>query len=72
MNVHEAKTKLSKLLAHVENGGDVLICRAGVPVARLIAPEPVRRRLGAAKGRVRIAKDFDVPLSDDVQADFER
>jgi prevent-host-death family protein len=72
VNVHEAKTKLSKLLAHVERGGDVVICRAGVPVARLVAPEPARRKLGTASGRVRIAKDFDAPLPADLQADFER
>lgn len=72
MNVHEAKTRLSKLLEHVEHGGDVTICRAGVPVARLVAAEAVRRTLGGAKGRVRIAKDFDAPLPTDLQAAFEK
>ena len=72
MNVHEAKTRLSKLLEHVERGGDVVICRAGVPVARLVPTEPVRRTLGGAKGRVRIAADFDAPLPADLQATFER
>ena len=72
MNVHQAKTQLSKLLEHVERGGDVVICRAGVPVARLVAAEPVRRTLGGAKGRVQIAEDFDAPLPADLQAAFER
>jgi len=61
VNTHEAKTQLSKLLNEVGMGGDVVIAKAGKPVARLIAykPETGPRRLGAWKGKIRIAADFD-------------
>ena len=61
VNVHEAKSTLSRLLARVEAGEEVVIGRAGEPVARLVpvhAPaEP--RRPGRWAGRVRMADDFD-------------
>ena len=61
MNVHEAKTHLSRLLTEVEAGAEVLIARAGHPVARLVRYESVRqpRRLGLWSGRVQISPDFD-------------
>ena len=63
--MHEAKTTLSKLVEEVERGGVVVIARAGEPVARLV---PFRKRaprkLGQWKGKVRMSKDFDAPLSD--------
>ena len=72
-NVHEAKTHLSRLLASVAAGEEVLIAKAGVPVARLV---PVvlpaeQRPLGTERGRVFIADDFDAPLSEDVLDSFE-
>jgi prevent-host-death family protein len=73
VNVHEAKTQLSKLLLAVEAGEEVVIARAGRPVARLVAIEPAapRRRLGALQGRYTVPEDFDVPLPDDVLDLFE-
>jgi len=66
VNMHEAKTTLSKLVELVESGEEVIIARAGVPVARLIrASEPRRRRLGAWKGQVWMADDFDAPLPEE-------
>ena len=61
INVHEAKTHFSRLLARVEAGEEVLIARAGVPVARLVPYSPAQqpRVPGAWRGRVRIAADFD-------------
>ena len=61
MNVHDAKTNLSKLLERVEGGEEIIISRAGRPVARLVAYRGLasRRRPGAWRGRVRIAPDFD-------------
>ncbi len=61
VNVHEAKTHLSRLLERVEAGEEVVIARAGRPVARLV---PYTRRneprpLGLWKGRVRIGPEFD-------------
>jgi prevent-host-death family protein len=66
VNMHEAKTKLSELVAEVEAGAEVILARAGKPVARLM---PLRkaapRRLGRWKGKVRMAKNFDAPLSEE-------
>jgi prevent-host-death family protein len=72
VNVHEAKTHLSKLLERVEAGDEIIIARAGQPVARLIAfARPGRRVLGLDAGKGSIATDFDAPLPDEVLADFE-
>lgn len=68
VNVHEAKTQLSRLLAEVEQGGEVVVARDGRPVARLIrytAPAARKLRTGDWTGRVWIAPDFDAPLSED-------
>lgn len=72
VNVHEAKTQLSKLLERVDRGEEVVICRAGQPVARLVPARMPGRVLGSDRGRVTIAPDFDAPLPDDLQAAFER
>ena len=72
VNVHEAKTQLSKLLERVGRGEEVVICRAGEPVARLVPVRVTGRTLGGDKGRVRIAPDFDAPLPADLQDAFER
>jgi prevent-host-death family protein len=73
VNVHQAKTQLSRLLAEAAAGREVIIARDGKPVARLvsISEEPVKRKPGCLKGRLRIARDFDSVLPDDVQAAFE-
>jgi prevent-host-death family protein len=73
VNMLEAKTQLSKLVELAESGQDVVIARAGKPVARLTRLETAKRpiRYGVLKGRVRIAADFDAPLPLDVLADFE-
>jgi prevent-host-death family protein len=64
VNMHEAKTKLSELVAEVEAGEEVILARAGKPVARLMPLRKARpRRLGRWKGKVRMSKDFDAPLS---------
>ena len=72
-NVHEAKTHLSTLLEQVAGGEDIIIAKAGVPVARLV---PVvlptgERPLGTEQGRIRFADDFDAPLPPDTLAAFE-
>lgn len=61
VNVHEAKTHLSRLLAEVEAGGEIISGRAGTPVA-VLSPykrSKAPRKLGVWKGRVRMAADFD-------------
>jgi prevent-host-death family protein len=61
VNVHEAKTHLSRLLEAVEAGEEIIIARAGKPVARLAPLEEPRqpRRPGALAGQIWIAEDFD-------------
>lgn len=73
VNVHEAKTQLSRLLEAVEAGEEVIIARAGKPVARLIAlaASPPRRQLGLLAGRFTVPEDFDAPLPDELLALFE-
>jgi prevent-host-death family protein len=73
VNVHEAKTHFSKLLARVERGQEVLISRAGKPVARLV-PHAAKRRppiFGNDRGKLVVPDDFDQPLADDVLDEFE-
>jgi prevent-host-death family protein len=71
VNVHEAKTHLSRLLQRVAAGEEITIARAGMPVARLVAVEPDKKRpLGFARGDIWIADDFDAPLPDDLLALF--
>jgi prevent-host-death family protein len=64
VNVHEAKTHLSRLLERVERGQEITIARAGKPVAKLVPVDPVpgRRPLGLDKGKIWISDDFDDPL----------
>ena len=72
VNVHEAKTQLSKLIEAVEAGEEIIIARAGKPVARLMPLEAAkpRRQLGLQAGRLSVPDDFDAPLPDDVLASF--
>lgn len=63
--MHEAKTTLSQLVEQAEKGEEVIIARAGQPVARIVAlRSSARRVLGQWKGKVRMAEDFDAPLPD--------
>ena len=64
VNVHDAKTHLSRLLQRVEQGEEIVIARSGKPVARLtaITESPVRRVPGMDKGKVIIHADFDDPI----------
>ena len=64
VNVHEAKTHLSRLLERVERGEEIVIARAGRPVARLVpvAPKADKRPIGLYKGQIWMSDDFDEPL----------
>ena len=64
INVHEAKTHLSRLLERVEAGEEITLARAGRPVARLVPynARQVPRKPGIWKGQVVIGPDFDDPL----------
>ena len=72
VNIHEAKTQLSRLIERVCAGEEIIIARSGKPVARL-APLVQRRprRLGLLKGKIWVAKDFNAPLPDDLLDLFE-
>jgi prevent-host-death family protein len=70
VNMHEAKTELSRLVAQALAGEEVIIARAGMPVVRL-TPLRQERIPGSAKGAVKIAPTFDDPLPDDVLSAFE-
>ena len=73
MNMHEAKTHFSKLIARVEAGEEVVIARDGKPVARLVAVrERVGKRIaGRDRGLLSVPEDFDAPLPPDILAEFE-
>jgi prevent-host-death family protein len=74
VNVHEAKTHLSRLLARVARGEEIVIARAGKPIARLVPVGPAagQRPLGMDRGRAVIAEDFDAPLPEDIVEAFEK
>jgi prevent-host-death family protein len=73
INVYEAKTHFSKLLDRVMGGEEILIGKAGVPVARLVPLKETlaKRTPGSARGKLDISPDFDAPLPDGVQETFE-
>ena len=73
VNVHEAKTHLSRLLERVRQGEEIVIAKSGKPVARLVAvtERPERRAPGSARGQVTVGPDFDAPLPEDVLEAFE-
>jgi len=73
VNIHDAKTHFSKLIARVQQGEEVVISKAGKPVAKLVpegnAVKP--RKPGSARGQFHVHDDFDAPLPDDLLATFE-
>lgn len=73
VNIHEAKTQLSQLLARVEAGEEIVIARAGRPIARLCRYDaPEGRQLGRDAGALVVPDDFDAPLPDEILDGFER
>lgn len=72
LNLHEAKTQLSRLVDRAARGEEIVIAKAGRPRARLVGlrPPAAKRRPGGAKGRIWIAKDFDAPLPRDILEAF--
>ena len=73
VNIFEAKTQLSKLVERVENGEEIIIARAGKPVARLTQLQPGKRPIlfGLMKGEIQIVGDFDAPLPGEILSGFE-
>ncbi len=72
VTVHAAKTHLSRLLREVAAGQEVVITRAGQPVAKLVAMEEERPIFGIDKGRFVVPDDLDAPLEEDLLRTFER
>jgi prevent-host-death family protein len=71
MNLYEAKTQLSALVDEAAAGAEIIIAKSGRPLAKLVPfRESARRRPGKAKGRIRIAADFDAPLPPQLLAAF--
>ncbi|MBI5511243.1 MAG: type II toxin-antitoxin system Phd/YefM family antitoxin [Deltaproteobacteria bacterium] len=73
VNVHQAKTHFSKLLARAERGERIAIARNGVPVAELVpigADRQAARHFGECVGKIEIAEDFNAPLPAEVLASF--
>lgn len=73
VNIHEAKTHLSRLLARLGDGEEIVIARAGKPIARLVPvqQQAARREPGSARGKLTIAPDFDAPLPEPLLQAFE-
>ncbi len=72
VNIHEAKTQLSKLLRRVSAGEEIVIARSGKPIAKLVPLDaPPKRKFGVDRGVFEVPDDFDAPLPSDVLAEFE-
>jgi prevent-host-death family protein len=67
-NLHAAKTHLSRLVDEAVRGEEIVIAKAGIPAVRLVPIADKRRRtgFGADRGKIRIRRDFDAPLPDNV------
>jgi prevent-host-death family protein len=73
VNIHEAKTHLSKLVDAVMHGEEIIIAKSGRPAAKLVpfTSSKPKGKPGALKGKIKIAKDFNAPLPDDLLEQFE-
>ena len=73
INIHEAKTHLSRLVRRAQSGEEIVIARGGKPVARLVGVEPsATRALGRDRGRFTVPDDFNESLEPGILAEFER
>ncbi len=72
VNIHEAKTHLSRLVEEVAAGAEIVISKNGVPRAKLVPLDASRKlKFGVMKGKLRYPDDFDAPLPEEVLALFE-
>lgn len=74
LNIHEAKTHLSRIVDEVAAGAEVVIAKSGKPMARLVplAERRPKRKLGILAGQLHVPDDFDEPLLNEVLDEFER
>ena len=72
VNIHAAKTHLSSLVERAASGEEIVLAKAGKPLARLVAyaPRTPRRKPGGLKGRLHVGEDFDAPLPSKVAKAF--
>ena len=74
VNIHEAKTHLSRLLARIASGESIIIAKAGKPIAKLIpatvADVPAKRRIGFMEGEISVPDDFGIMMERDIEAMF--
>ena len=75
VNIHAAKTQLSRLVEQAAAGEEIIIARAGRPLAKLVplsgAAAGQKRVLGVLSGQLQVPDDFDAPLPDDMLGAFE-
>lgn len=71
INIHEAKTQMSKLVERAQGGEEIIIAKAGKPVARIVPLEKVKRKLGLLDGKIKIPDDFNDALPDEILAQSE-
>ncbi|HWT51115.1 MAG TPA: type II toxin-antitoxin system prevent-host-death family antitoxin [Caulobacter sp.] len=75
VNIHEAKTHLSRLVEQAAEGEGFIIAKAGKPMVKVVPLEaderPAKRRLGFMKGEIKIPDDFDTMYAEEIQAMFE-
>lgn len=74
VNIHQAKTNLSRLLSRVELGEEIIISNRGIPIAKLVPFQTLSNRrasLGLDQGRFTVPDDFDAPLPEEILAEFE-
>lgn len=71
VNIYDAKARLSELVDRAAAGEEVVIAKAGKPIARLVPLRRQSRKPGRGAGKIKIAADFDAPLPDDVIRDFD-
>lgn len=74
INIHQAKTHLSRIVEEVAAGKEVVIAKAGKPMARLVPMQQVvtKKHLGLLKGKIKIPADFNEPLPEPILELFER
>jgi prevent-host-death family protein len=74
VNIHEAKTHLSRIVEEVAAGAEFVIAKAGKPMARLspVSAPPKAKKLGQLKGKIHVPDDFNAPLDEELLAQFER
>ncbi|MBP1859278.1 type II toxin-antitoxin system Phd/YefM family antitoxin [Rhizobium herbae] len=74
VNIHEAKTHLSRLMEKVSKGESFIIAKAGKPIGKLVpleeADTPKKRRIGFMKGEIIIPDDFDTMMADEIEEMF--